>query len=270
MSSKALGDDAAKVYDAADLWIASALRSDDSLFTPGVAIWSRETLAEARKRFLDRKDERKGAGFFDGKLKRVLAGSPPEVYQLMGEALYVSYLIIHKGAVGQAKKVERVNQILGWSCERVEFPDDLHDALENGIMAPGGFVDFGSNLAAVVEFVEQWKKNGSDTSLLNRDDPEAPWRFQKFVAGFTTPAKRMPLLHFAHPDYFESMAAGHKNSVAKAPKFQRYVTPKTKDVDRRIYQIRAALEPKYGVNFDFFKPPVCCLWRDNQNNGDGQ
>ena len=31
---------AAKVYEAADLWIERALKSDDSLFTPGTPIWS--------------------------------------------------------------------------------------------------------------------------------------------------------------------------------------------------------------------------------------
>ena len=249
------------VYEAADLWIDRALRSDDSLFTPGTPIWSERWLGKARTRFLDKPDAWKGAGFF-GKLPAVLAGSPPEVCQLMGEALYVSYLILWKGSVGQAKKIERVNQVLGWSPNPISLPDSLHDGLESGIMAPGGFVAFGANLAVVVDFAERWKKNGSDTSLLDRDDPAAPWRFQEFVAEFTTLAKRMPLLHFAHPDYFESMAAVHKNAVAKAPKFQRYITKKTKDVDCKIYQIRAGLERKYAEGFDFFKPPVAPLWLD--------
>ena len=249
------------VYDATDLWIESALKSDDSMFTPGTPIWSEKWLGEARTRFLDKQDALKGAGFFD-KLERVLACSPPEVYQLMGEALYVSYLILHKTKIKQPKKIERVNQILGWSPNPISLPDNLHDGLESGIMAPGGFVTFGANLAAIVEFAERWKKNGSDTSLLDRDDPKAPWRFQEFVAEFTTLAKRMPLLHFAHPDYFEAIAAVYKNAVAKAPKFQRCITKPTNNVDCRLYQIRAALEPKYGEAFDFIEPPVGPLWND--------
>ena len=260
MSARRL--DGGAVYDAADSWIESALRSDDSLFTPGKPVWSERWLGEARERFLDRRDKWKGAGFFDGKLERVLAGSPPEVYQLMAEAMYVSYLILYKSKVKQSKKIERVKQILGWSKDPVSLPDNLHDGLESGIMAPGGNFDFGANLAVVVEFAERWKKNGSDTSLLNRDDPEAPWRFQEFVAKFTTLAKRMALLHFAHPDYFEAIAAVHKNSVAKEPNFQCHVTTKTKDVDCKIYQIRKGLEPQYGVGFDFIKPPVGLLWNN--------
>ena len=248
------------VYDAADFWIESALKSDDSMFTPGTPIWSEKWLGEARTRFLDKLDALKGGDLF-AKLPAVLAGSPPEVYQLMGEALYVSYLILWKSAMGQEKKIERVNEVLGWSPNPISLPDDLHDGLESGIMAPGQ-VAFKANLAVVVDFAERWKKNGSDTSLLDRDDPKAPWRFQEFVEEFTTLAKRMPLLHFAHPDYFEAIAAVYKNAVAKAPKFQRCITKPTNNVDCRLYQIRAALEPKYGEGFDFIEPPVGPLWRD--------
>ena len=258
MSARRL--DGGAVYEAADLWIASALKSDDSLFTPGKPIWSERGLGEARDLFLDRPHVWKGAGFFEHRLPAVLTGCPPEFHQLMGEALYVAYLIIYKDAVGQAKKIERVNQVLKRSCKPVEFPDDLHAGVENGIMSPGSFINYGDRLAVVVEFAERWKKSGSDVSLLNRDSLDAPWRFQEFVADFTTEAQRVPLLHLVHPDYFEAMAAVHKNSVAKAPRFECYVTNKTKDVDRRIYQIRAELEPKYGVGFDFIKPPVGPLW----------
>ena len=46
-----------------------AFRSDDSLFTPGVPIWSRRWLDDLRRRFLDRPDEwnrhRVEADFFE-------------------------------------------------------------------------------------------------------------------------------------------------------------------------------------------------------------
>ena len=268
MSARRL--DGGAVYEAADLWIASALRSDDSLFTPGIPIWSEDWLGKARERFLDRPHVWKGKDFFERGLPAVLAGSPPEFHQLMGEALYVAYLIIYKDAVGQAKKIERVNQVLKRSCKPVEFPDNLHAGVENGIMSPGPFIDYGDRLAVVVKFVEWWKKSGSDTSLLNRDAPEAPWRFQEFVADFTTPARRVPLLHLVHPDSFEAMAVAHMRSVAKAQNFRRFVNKSVKDMDRRIYHIRAGLELEYGVGFDFFSPEIEPLWRDNQNNGDNQ
>ena len=265
MSARRL--DGGAVYAAADSWIESALRSDDSLFTPGTPIWSERWLGEARDLFLDRPHVWKGKDFFERGLPAVLAGNPPEFHQLMGEALYVAYLIIYKDAVGQAKKIERVNQVLGRSCKPVEFPDYLHAGVENGIMSPGSFINYGDRLAVVVEFVERWKKNGSDVSLLNRDSLDAPWRFQEFVADFTTPARRVPLLHLVHPDYFEAMAVSHMRSVAKAQNFQHFANKSVKDVDRRIYRIRAALEPKYGEGFDFFKHEIRLLWDDEYNPG---
>lgn len=279
MSARRL--DCEVVYDAADLWIKSALRSDDSLFTPGEPIWSEGWLGEARERFLDRIEEWKGDDFFV-KLERVLAGSQPEVYQLMGEALYVSYLILHKSKIKQPKKIENIDMVLGWSCEPVDIPDRLRAGLKNGIMAPGGFIHYGARLAVVVEFVERWKEVGSDVRLLNRDDPESPWGFGKFVNPLTPrkrikgfaynsySSQRMALLHLAHPASFEAMAATHKDSVAKAPNFQHFVTNPTDNVDRKIYQIRAGLELNHEVGFDFFKPPIGPLWRDKQNIGEKQ
>ena len=80
------------------MWVERALRTDDSLFTPGKTIWTRELLGELRERFLDRPDVA-GDGFM-GKLERQLEGSPPEIYQLMGEVLYVHFLIIWTTGLG--------------------------------------------------------------------------------------------------------------------------------------------------------------------------
>ena len=276
---------AAKVYEAADLWIASALKRDDSLFTPGTPIWSPEWLGEARTRFLDRPDKWRGRDFFD-KLETVLAGSPPEVYQLVGEALYFTYLAVSNGRMGQARKVERVNRVLGWSSERVEIPDGLHDGLERGIMDSGRFFfsNFGIHIAFVIEFAERWKEEGLVGVLLNRDALESPWKFREFVTGLTprkmaagsTPnspsIQRMMLLHLAHPDSFEAMSVNHKQMVANAPGFQRFATEPTYDNDRKIQQIRAGLESQIGkdpVDGDiFYKPEIQAQWNPRYNPWD--
>ena len=57
MGSRKTYDGAEKVYEAAELWVDRALRTDDSLFTPGEPIWSSRWLRELRERFLDRPDE---------------------------------------------------------------------------------------------------------------------------------------------------------------------------------------------------------------------
>lgn len=84
--------DATDVYAAAARWVDRALRTDDSVFTPGVPIWTLHGLRDLRRRFLDRPDE--GRGGFYAKLKAQLQGSSPEAYQLIAEVLYAHFLII--------------------------------------------------------------------------------------------------------------------------------------------------------------------------------
>ena len=86
MSAKVLREGADRVYQAAQAWLDVALRSDSSLFTPGRPVWTSQGLRVLRERFLDQPDvsDRK----FLGKLRDQLADSPPEVHQLMAEALY--------------------------------------------------------------------------------------------------------------------------------------------------------------------------------------
>ena len=258
------------VYEAADLWIDRALRSDDSLFTPGKPIWSERWLGEARTRFLDKIEAWNGGNFF-GKLETVLDGSPPEIYQLMGEAVYVAYLMVWHGAVGQDKKIANIKWAAG---NRVGIPHNLRAGQETGIMTPGAFfiAKFGVHPAFVIEFVDKWKREGLGDELLDRNDPKAPWEFKKVIMetelrkkmkgiGFGAPNfMRVALLHMAHPDSFEAMVVPNKQKLADAPKLRHLVTEKTNDVDCRIMQIRKGLEPQYGENFTFFDSQVCCLW----------
>ena len=261
------------VYEAADLWIKRALKCDDSLFTPGKPIWSERWLGEARTRFLDRIGEWKGGDFF-GKPETVLADNPccpPEVYQLMGEAVYVTYLMVWHDVVGQEKKIDNINRTTG---KRVGIPHCLHAGQETGIMTPGAFfiAQFGVHPAFVIEFVDKWKRKCSRDELLDRADPKAPWKFKKFVMemGLRVVTKgiafgapnfmRVALLHMAHPDTFEAMVIPNKQKLATAPKLQHLITKPTKDVDCRIKQIREGLEPKYGEDLTFFDPEIRPCW----------
>ena len=141
MGARKTGGGVEKVYEAASKWVDCALRADDSLFTPGEAIWSSRWLGELRERFVDRPDE--GEGDFYQKLRRQLAGSPPEVYQLMGEVLYVHFMIIwcegRGGMRGDTKKT-RIEEVLGQGAPVSTIPNDLVAGLTPGIAGLGGGV----------------------------------------------------------------------------------------------------------------------------------
>ncbi len=277
MSSRKAGDGQERVYAAAGKWVDRALRTDDSLLTPGEPIWSRRWLGELRSRFLDKPDEWRGADFF-AKLKRLLAGSPAEVYQLMGEVLFVSYLVVFhrgQGGMGEKRKRERVDQVLGWSPTPSKMPDACIDGLAPGLVHPGPsfMANFGLQPAYFIELVEQWKEGETDEGLLDRRDSEAAWRFKKFVTGVdwsgplrashpnSRAMQQATVLHLVHPDTFEAILSDdHKNEIAE--RFAYLVTEPTEDVDRKLVQVRRGLEAELGRDFDFYNDrDVSKRWR---------
>ena len=114
MGTRITGGGVEKVYAAAEKWVERALRADDSLFTPGMAIWSSRWLGELHERFLNHPDE--SSDSFLEKLQQQLADSPPEVYQLMGEVLYLYFLIVTTKNSANEQRV--IDTVLGWSPSR--------------------------------------------------------------------------------------------------------------------------------------------------------
>ena len=182
MGSRRTGGGVENVYKAAELWVERALRADDSLFTPGQPIWSQRWLQELRERFLDRPDV--AGDSFMQKLEQQLESSLPEIYQLIGEVLYVHFLIIWTTGAGGMKrinKIARINQVLEWSTQRATIPDDLAAAMTPGIVRPGmGFITGNIiHLGSFIEFrraLEELKSQRNTTAYL-RD----PWEFKDFM-----------------------------------------------------------------------------------------
>ena len=272
MGSRRTGEGVERVYAAAEKWVERALRTDGSLFTPGKPLWSSRWLGDLRERFLDQPDKWKGSDPF-GKLEPLLAGSPPEVYQLMAEAMYVSYLIVWKNAIGGPRKKQNIDRVLGWSPSPSVMPDGRVDGLSPGLADPGQFfkANFLLHPGYIIELVDQWKEQEPDERPLDQSDPEAPWEFKRFVHGVVwrgallssrpnSPiAQQEALLHLVHPDTFEAIVTvDHKERITKA--FEHLVTQRTDDVDRKLQQIRLALEGNHGYQFHFYEDEIFKQW----------
>ena len=258
---------AATVYKAAADWVECALKSDDSLFTPGEPIWTRQWLGELRSRFLDRPDE-SGDGFVK-KLERQLTGSPPEVHQLMAEALYVYFLIVHTSDSTDEEK--QIAAILRWSPRPVAMPPELVAGLTPGIANPGvGFHAYRPfQVGSLIEFAEQWKRQPSSTQRRLLDNP---WAFKDFLMGIEfrslllrdnqnkSSTQRQALLHLVHPDIFEAIVSlEHKKRIAEA--FENRVENPPDDLDRKLQGIRAVLEASHGAeDFRFYSPNIRAIW----------
>ena len=261
MSSRRTADGADKIYDAAQAWVDSALRSDGSLFTPGKKIWTLEGLAKLRTQFLDRPD-----GSSDKFLRQVgrgsLAGSPPEVYQLMAEILFVHFLI--SGNLKGDTKRASINQVLGWSSDPVSIPQPLADSLDISFMnisASSTHID--AQVGTQIEVVEQWKQLQPEKRTRILEDA---WAFKEFLFSRHFISKRLlnnqnrgqiekeMLLHIAFPDEFETIGTRLKEEIAAAASFANFLTEPTDDVDRKLQQIRHGITMTRG-GFDHFWEP---------------
>ena len=209
MGSRRTLEGTQRVYTAAAAWVTRALRSDDSLFTPGKAIWTRELLGELHRRFLGNFFSFRGRGFFE-KLGTMLGGAQPEVCQLMAETVFVGYLIIHEKTVGPEKKRENINKVLALTSPSLSIPDDLADGLAPGIAKSQFFAAFlPHHFAFVLEFAKQWKDNKNSLAVLDRTDYYASWQFRNFVLSVRVPfsaiIQRQAMMHLVYPDTFEGV-----------------------------------------------------------------
>ncbi len=269
MGSRITGSEAEKVYEAAQKWIDSALRKDDSLFTPGKPIWSSRWLRELRERFLERPDV--GQGNFYDKLEVQLEGSPPEVYQLMGEALYVHLLMVKVNGMSGETKKELIDRVLRWSSSAATIPDDLVAGLTSGLTKVQALrTNRHHQVGFIIEFVEQWKERNRREHQRLLADPQA---FKQFVirrslrsrlfreAQAKPRGQQHALLHLVYPDTFEGIASvAHKRHIANASAFARYITEHELNVDSRLTQIRLGLEHECGRDFDFYDDDIRAQW----------
>ena len=257
-----------KVYAAAEAWVNRALRSDDSLFTPGKPIWTRELLGELHQRFLNQPDE--GSDSFLQKLEGQLANSPPEVYQLMGEVLYFHFLIVWTQSSYNER--QRIETVLRWSPEPVEIPPDLIEALTPGIAAPGAWFHTSRpfQVGFLIEFSHQWKDLEQNKQSQLLDDP---WEFQGFATQLELRGElfgeinigdfpqRESLLHLVHPDTFEgTVTVAQKRKMAEASAFAKYITKPAENLDSRLYQIRKGLEKELKRDIDFYDSDISDQW----------
>lgn len=266
MSAKRTGEFAEQTYQAAERFKANALLTDDSLFTPGVPIWTPNLLGELHTRFLDKPDEGEGSTW--EKLKSQLDGSTPEVYQLMSEVLYVHYLIL--SLTPEAKRRNINGGDVKWRPDPIAIPPELDTGLQSRFINPGGgFAWIPFQLGTLIEIVEQWKEReaGQKESLL-----KDPWAFKRFLFGVRFrsrllennqnkgDAERHLLLHILFPEVFETILANDKGGICQAKAFAPFIDQQESDVDRKIQQVRQAIEGKLG-DFYFYDADTRKYWK---------
>jgi MoxR-like ATPase len=247
------------VYAAAELWVERALRASDSLFTPGTPIWQLDGLHRLRERFLDRPDE--GEGGFEDKLREQLRGNPAEIYQLMAEVMYVHYLILSQSRMKGETKRSKIDEVLSWGAPIAALPEAVAEGLTPGIASIQSLNRHRpESVGFIIEFAEQWKETAPHEKKGRLDDP---WAFKEFVVGLNfrsqllhnsqrkPQAQLRAVLHLVHPDTFERILSD-KERKQYLKEYAHLATSETTDEDRKLQQIRRALEPEHGPDFDFY------------------
>ncbi|MCY4625807.1 MAG: AAA family ATPase [Chloroflexi bacterium] len=268
MGSRLTGEGPAKVYAAAEKWVDAALRTDDSLFTPGKPVWTLDVLGEVRENFLDRPNE--GSGSFMNRLQAQLDGCSPKAYQLVGEVMYVHFLITDKG-MNRNTKVNYINQVLGWASPPFTMPQEAADGFGIGLMGTGqSFHNHRPyHIGFILEFVEHWKQQPANEQQSLLDNP---WAFKDFL--WQTPLtsellkndknkptlQRLALLHLIFPDTFEAIVStAHRQKIFSA--FAGLADEPDQDIDRRLQQLRRHFEAKYGSpNHLFYREAIKSQW----------
>ena len=104
---------------------------------------------------------------------------------------------------------------------------------------------------------------------------DLPWEFRDFAVGLdfrgellkgapnSPRTQREALLHLVFPDTFEAIVSvDHKANIAKT--FANLAPDPEEDIDRRLAQIRPAIEAEYGYGgISFYRPELRVHWDDN-------
>lgn len=246
------------LYAMARRFVDSALRRDDSLFTPGVPIWSSAGFEDLHRRFVEQPDT--SADTFENKLRRQLSGAPPRTVQLAAELLYV-HLMLPMGIKGETKR-QLLQRVLAWSTSPVEIPSDLAASLDQGLVRVGTAYSAGRpfQLRFLIDFARAWKGATAEEREACLADP---WRFKSFVWQLPLEKgqpQREALLHLVFPDVFENIVSQNvKKQIAG--RFPGFLTEPTDDVDRQLVQIRRRLGDEHGTGFSFYDREVAGLWQ---------
>lgn len=245
-------------YEVHHEWLTGSLVTGESLLDPDRKVWTAERLDELTGCFVESPDFTSKMVFID-KLHRQLEDVSDDAVILMAELHIVHFLMIHKLAIGAAKKAKDVETILGWRDIGVETPKRVLDAFEVGIAHPGQWALTYRNiqLSFLIAFASR---------AIERDDwlevANDPWKLRDFVRETATPesddAARLSLLHLAHPHVFEPIVQP-KHAAAIVERY-RGSLDNVEDIDRELLAIRDELTPAFGEGFDWYFEPAFRTW----------
>jgi len=262
--------DPSVILAAAEQWKERCLLSDGSIFGKD-ALWSPKNLAGFKHHFVDRPDE--GTGKFIEKFESQLGSAPPDVKRLAAEISWFFNLFPHITSRKQSTKIEEIRSIWGWAGPTLPENHPMLEVFGEGIGNPG--TAFFTKKWREFRYIWCW------TAAFKKHPPEqrrellaAPWKFADWLDGVEESdrrAMRHITCYLLFPDSFERIASrGHKKEIAgvfaSAAKNAADSPPVPSAsplliLDWKLFQIRQALEKKFGRTFDYYEKDIEPKWR---------
>ena len=239
----------------------TALMRFDSLFTPGLKLWTLENLRQFHFMFVGRFDE--GEGSFLEKWRKQLEGATDEIFQLAAELLYTQQFFT--SLIGPEKKLENVRAVLNWCKTPPPLPKWAEEGAQNSRLAADRSFNQHRpfHLAWLIEYLIHWQQLQEDKRTTLLDDP---WAFAQdvraveFSRGAYQPMQEA-WLYLMFPDSFENISSrNHKQRIREA--FQgRLPNGASDNIDLDLFEIRNTLTSEYGNGFAFYRSPLAEQWR---------
>jgi 5-methylcytosine-specific restriction protein B len=257
---------AAKVEKVGRRLIESGLGQDDSLLTPGTAIWSIAHFDELARDYVDKPDAG-DSGFFE-KLAVQLAATSSGAIQLFAELLILNVLPITN--LGGPLKVKQIRTVLDMSTAPIEIPDDVEAALLGGGVYHGGQA-FGGGRWMQIVYLIQFALHFKALPQQRRIDALAdPLVFREEVDAVPTgqAVQRVSLLYLAFPGfYLPVISAKHRTSMRDALSADYLGTPRG-DVDEDLNTIYETIMEAEGGPVDLYAKPWLDRWQQTAPDPD--
>jgi len=246
-----------QVYAAARLVLERGFVEDDSVFTPGRAVWTGKNAEDLAFRL---EHPPPGPGSFLEKLRAELKGASPEVVQLAAEVLYLHLLPI-QGMHGSTKRAA-LRAVFDESTGPLKLPADLDAVLDSGVIGVG-IAYFRYRPAQVTWLVEVVIRLKGFPPSQRRDYLQGEWDFRDLldqVPTTTAAGQRRALLHLAFPDVFlNSLRVDHPAAIMQVFGDQVSRSRPKADVEADFAEFWRLFREKHGSQrINFFDSP----WRE--------
>ena len=234
-----------RVVGAAQVIIDAALKEGESFLAPGRPTWSRENVDALRRRW---SEAQAGEGLaFTENLRHQLAGAADDEILLMAEVLTLQVLPV-KEAIGQARKMKRIGDVLALMKHPVTIPRFIEEAFGGGSYNSGQAMQSGLPKAVtmILELAAAWLDLDTEQQARALEDPYV-WRsLVKGLPGTAFPTQRYSLMYLAHPGFFGPVVSPDDRRRIHNAYLGEIGGESTGDADLDLQRIVIELQKKVG------------------------